>query len=531
MNPTANNRQYYAIKPLAKTLLTNPAITVRNYSSDTGWHGEATINLQHVDIEEQAKQVLQAIDSVTIQPLPLAGDADAINDILIKLREAKHKLARAIADSVEPLFQYLPNAPMLHTARAAMEQLLLHDLITGYTADVVAVSFITGEAAVYKDGQSLGGKEEEAIDPATLPVAVRNVPVVLPVDQTATESYPATASPKEMKQWNYSSRFVRSGYPYDTLYTSVAFTDAVTTMPTVYAAHPLFLSIAQFNVVFAALKDDLPSTASTAFTDTQRIALTVFTDCVELVADAWANYRNDPIAAPELQDITNAWKMEAYTGEAGSGLVMQPLSAAAPYTNWPDLFIDDNNDPLAKTMLTEKECLYSCDPLTAVQLRLQLTALNIFTEHSACTGIAVQRNPFSDSTLAVNPVFVFPVAPFYWSPVIHPLPEYTAPFMLEGNSAALPAFFTELLSDAKDATVTIQLTYQYEIAPGLPVSLPVLTLPATSWEPAIINDILQTATQWQQQQQPAEGNFVLNTTVQDVDGRVLIKVEGLGFKL
>jgi hypothetical protein len=528
MNPTANNRQYYAIKPLAKTLLSNPAIVIRNYIPDTGWGQEGAVGLQQVDIEEHARRVLQAIDSVPLQPLPLAGDADPVNDTLIKLREARNKLAKAIADSVEPLFQYLPNAPLLHAARAAMEQLLQQSFTTGYTADIIAVSFITGEAAVYKDGQSPGSKEEEAIDPATLPVALRSVPAaMIPVDQTATESYPATSSPGEMKQWNYSSHFVRSEHPNDTLYISVAFADAGTTAPTLYSAHPLFLSIAQFNIVFDALKNDLPSTAITTLTDTQRIALTIFADCVELVADAWANYWNDPIAAPAPQDITDAWQMKTYSGDAGTGVVVRQLS----YTNWPDLFIANSNEPLAKTMLNENDCLYNCDPLTATLLRLELNNLDIFTTAGACTGVAAQRNLFSDSTLAVNPMFVFPVTSVSWSPVIYPLPEYTAPFMLEGNSAALAAFFTTLLSDAKETTITIQLTYQYEIAPGLPVSLPVLTLPATSWAPAIIDDMLQVATQWQQQQQPAEGNFVMNTTVQNVDERVLIKIEALEFKL
>jgi hypothetical protein len=535
MNPTANNRQYYAIKPLAKTLLSNPAISVRNYIKDTGWGQQTAVSLQQVDIEEHAKLVLQAIDSITIQPLPVTDEDDPANAALIQLREAGNKLARAIADSVEPLFQYLPNAPLLHAARSAMEQLLQQRFITGYTADSIAASLITGEAAVYKNGQSLGDKEEEAIDPATLPVVLRSVPVVMmPVDQTATESYPATSSPGEMKQWNYSSNFVRSEHPNDILYISIAFADAGnTTAPVLYSANPLLLSITQFNVVFTELKNDLPptGTALTALTNTQRIALNVFADGVEAVADAWANYWNDPIAAPEPQDITNAWQLQAYTGEAGSGLLLQPLSTAAPYTNQPDLFIANSNEPLAKTMLNENEYLYSCDPLTATSLRLELNNLDIFTTDGACTGIAAQRNLFSDSTLAVDPAFVFPATAFTWSPVIYPLPEYTAPFILEGNSAALPAFFATLLSDAKEVIVTIQLTYQYEIAPGLPAILPVLLLPATPWKPEIIDTILQAVAQWQQQQQPATGNFVMDTTVENADGRVLIKVGALGFRL
>jgi hypothetical protein len=183
---------------------------------------------------------------------------------------------------------------------------------------------------------------------------------------------------------------------------------------------------------------------------------------------------------------------------------------------------------LPTTLLSDNQCLYNCNPTTAINIQLQLPGLHLFTNTKARIGVATQRNSFSNSTIAVNPVFTLPATVFSW-------PAEAAKPSLQNNasitivSSDLQNCFNDLISPATEVLLKINLSYQYEIAPGLPTTLPVTLLPAVPWNGEVISNMLTAANTWLQQQQPAKGLFVMDTTISTLEKRELMRISEVRF--
>lgn len=528
MNPSANNRQYYGIKPLAQTSITNPSISIRIYESGKGWDRTATSSIFNADIEGLALSFLEAIDTITLQPFPFDEEKqqDAANDDIVKLIAAKNKLATEIAKSVEPLFQYLPNAAHLNAATTAMLELLQQSLYKGYSADSITVSNITGEARIYKDGQPLNSKEQsedEAVDTATFPIMTRNcVGATAPFDQIIIPQNAAATSPQELRQFDYNTTIFFSENETGIIFLGIDF-KAPQQSSSVVTNNALLTALVEFTTNWNMLQPDMPTADPSAngWTAIQRKALKIVAEMCETIANAWT-----PIVTDTAASFDNTWQLSVVNNETKGLLLRLPVNADIAYKGWPDLFID--NELLAKTILNENECLYAGQPSSGTPVQIQFGLFDIFATTQVSTGIGIQRNRFDESPLAVNPAFIL-TEPMVWNTPLQPSIEYNNIIAL-ANGDAVVSFFNELLKDVSSTEVEMKLSYQYTIAESLPITIPVTYVPSAFYTAEFITATLAAVKEWLQTKQPEKGVFVMSIVV-SVEKREIMKIDEVQFEI
>src|SRR6185312_3917989 len=62
MQTTDSRWAYYALKPLATGLISNPSLPVRTYVSGKGFEGQKNISFSNIDLEVYAREFLSATD-------------------------------------------------------------------------------------------------------------------------------------------------------------------------------------------------------------------------------------------------------------------------------------------------------------------------------------------------------------------------------------------------------------------------------------------------------------------------------------
>jgi hypothetical protein len=141
---------YYAIKPLAVTLLAEPDVLIYPYHQSTFIGDETGVpkSFSGVDLELLATNFLAAVDRILqadyAVPLwllenqsPVAADEPAQFPFQAII-EAKKKLAKAISDHVTNVFEgEVGDQENLRSAREALRQELLIELSNAYTVDTI----------------------------------------------------------------------------------------------------------------------------------------------------------------------------------------------------------------------------------------------------------------------------------------------------------------------------------------------------------------------------------------------------------
>ena len=128
---------YYALKPLASTLITRPGVPIRPYDPQIGQLGaQALLTFENVDLDVWMRDFLEAVD-LFLSPgyaLP-AYRADA--GIYNRVVAAKKQLAQAVAAGVDYILDVARDDDRLQAAREALRQSLLISLSNAFTTDVI----------------------------------------------------------------------------------------------------------------------------------------------------------------------------------------------------------------------------------------------------------------------------------------------------------------------------------------------------------------------------------------------------------
>jgi LysM repeat protein len=425
-----------------------------------------------------------------------------------------------------------------------------------------------------------------SIGQVEVPIPLRSYPTPPSlISQEGDTEYPDATTVAEAKMWDYRLTYERQDAAQDTDYLTVTFNTTSQDNAVKSAAinsnlaqlfDALFAALAQFSMVYPAVKNDLavlPTLKPGAPNPLTLNAMSVFQQLVNGVATAWENLvtaanqasRMRLGAALGLVEFTYNYSLESTIAPDGNlaALTVKPLDAET--TVFPAnvyVYTTDKQGNVIEYQLTanaeaatnenEKTFYYpdgtgNVNPVAAlgsVKQIFEFAGLDMVMTQNAWGGVYVTRNENLVSYAPTNSTFIYQTPLARFSNLMIPLVQNTSCINITASqdptdfaknlTDSLNQMFSDLFSadaaNSHDIKVACQYGYQLvssasgtnpcgnpnEKLTSLISRLPVLFIPKYSYNlnsPDLVNQIVAYIVQWSQQASTVGGLYIFEVSL------------------